>query len=237
MYVRLKHALSGLALESLRTPARRVSARWLLAYCDLAGTAARLDGDRFDVALGTIAKRARRHGTAGPRALQWVLNSGLLERRDGTISLPPGFRPHFAYMNRQVHRLAAALRTLAAGPRARGDRAAIRRAAALFNAGLFFECHEFLEAIWRAAPPEQRGFYHGLILIAAAFYHHEKGNLHGTRIKLTQGIKYLEPYLPVAHGVQLDRWMNALAPFRSRVESGQGTGVLNPSDIPRIPVR
>ncbi len=232
MYVRLKHTLSALALEALRHPTRsapRAAIGWLVAFCDLAAETG--PGERFDLPISAVAARARRNV-----GLNWVLKNGLLERRDRTLSLPAGIRPHFPYMHRQVHRLATALHALAATPVLRGERATIRKGAALFNAGLFFECHEFFEDVWRAAPPPDRAFYQGVILIAAAFYHYEKGNPHGARIKLAAGIKKLEPYLPAAHGVPLDRWMRTVAPWKSRIEAGQVGGVLNPSEIPGIPL-
>lgn len=235
MYVRLKHTLSALALEALRRPTRsapRAAVGWLLAFCDLAGE----KSAAFNLPFSAVAARARQRGNGGTDGLTWILQSGLLEKQNDTLSLPAGFHPHFPYMHRQVHRLASALRVLATRPRPRGKRAIIDKGTALFNAGLFFECHEFFEDVWRAAPPPARAFYQGVILVAAAFYHHEKGNLHGARIKLAQGIKRLEPYLPAAHGVRLDRWLAALAPWRSRIEAGLVTGVLTPSDIPRIPL-
>lgn len=245
MYVRLKHTLSALALEAVRRPARRApraAVGWLLAFCDLASEkgaeekSAAEKSAAFDLPISAVAARARRRGNGGTGGLTWILQSGLLEEQNGTLSLPAGFRPHFSYMHRQAHRLASALRAVATRPRPRGKRAIIHKGAALFNAGLFFECHEFFEDVWRAAPPPARAFYQGVILVAAAFYHYEKGNLHGARIKLAQGIKRLEPYLPAAHGVRLDRWLAALSPFRSRIEAGLVTGVLTPSEIPRIPL-
>ncbi|MGH2405281.1 MAG: DUF309 domain-containing protein [bacterium] len=248
MYVRLKHTLSALALEALRRPARsgaRAAVAWLFAYCDLViqkGAANEAAGELFDLPLSAVVTRARRAGAGGSGARQsgltYLLDAGLLVKDNGKLSLPDGFRPHFAYLNRQVHRLGAALRAMdrmRGGARLRGDHG-IATGAALFNAGLFFECHEFLEDIWRVAPSADRAFYHGLILIAAGFYHYEKGNLHGARIKLTQGIKALEPYLPAAHGVRLDRWMDALDPWRNLLDAGQVRGVLNPSEIPKIPL-
>ncbi len=193
MYVRLKHALSTLALEAVTSPARsveRAAVAGLVAFCD----------------------------------------------RCGGVSLPEPFRPHFPYMNRQVHRTAAVLRALETsrgGPRPRGKAAAIRIGAALFNGGLFFECHEYLEDLWRATPPGDRSFYQGIILIAAGFYHYEKGNLHGARTKLAAGIAKLKPYLPTSHGVRLDRWMASLTPWLARIDAG-AAGVLDTSEIPKI---
>ncbi|MBI3998291.1 MAG: DUF309 domain-containing protein [Armatimonadetes bacterium] len=237
MYVRLKHTLSTLALEAIRQPGRslrRGVVPWLLAFCDLAERSARHGA--YQVPIAAVAARAQQVRGAAARGLDDLLRTGLVERRDGTLSLPEAFRPHLPYLRRQVSRLAAALQALACAPKARGDRAIMQKGAALFNAGLFFECHEFLEDVWRSAPAEERPFYHGVILVAAAFYHQEKGNLHGTRVKLGEGLKLLERYLPASHGVRLDRWLAVLAPWKDRIQAGRIIGVLSASEIPRIPL-
>jgi predicted metal-dependent hydrolase len=47
---------------------------------------------------------------------------------------------------------------------------------ALWNRHLFFEVHELLETIWRAATGNRRRALQGLIRAAAAFVHLEQGN-------------------------------------------------------------
>jgi len=242
MYVHLKHTLSALALAALRDPARSLRAGpvpWLRAFCELAGQGG---GTVYEVPVAAAAGRARasRRGvrSRGARAseargLEAVLASGLLERAGGVLSLPPAFRPHVAYLTRQIRRLDRALRSLVRAPVASGQRRIIQKGAALFNAGLFFECHEFLEDAWRRASGDNRTFYHGVILIAASFYHHEKGNLHGARIKLTEGMKHLQRCAPVP-GLKLREWLQALAPWRKRLEAGHISGVLQASEIPRL---
>jgi hypothetical protein len=174
---------------------------------------------------------------ADPRALDWLAQQGLVERRDDTtVALPPEYQPCFSYMLRQVRRLAAILRRLTATPMPRGKSGILRRGLALFDGGLFFECHEYFEDIWRAAPAGERGFYHGVILVAAAFYHYEKGNLHGARVKLSSGVDYLLPLAPVSHGVRLDRWLARLEPWKTRIEAGLPAGVLKVSEVPKIPL-
>jgi hypothetical protein len=192
MYVRLKHALSALALEAIRRPSRGVhrdAAVWLAAFCDVAGR--QPGGPAAGQPLSVVARRARLLGARGRAALPWILREGLLVRRDGLVHLPDGFQPHFAYLDRQTHRLAAALRRLAARPPARGRAGAIRRGLVLLDAGLFFECHEYFEEIWRRAPWGERDFYRGIIHIAAGLYHCEKGNAHGARTKLASGMRLL----------------------------------------------
>jgi len=46
----------------------------------------------------------------------------------------------------------------------------IQVAQALFNAGLFFDCHEYLEEAWKAAEGERKGLLQGLIQLGAALH-------------------------------------------------------------------
>jgi predicted metal-dependent hydrolase len=44
-----------------------------------------------------------------------------------------------------------------------------------FNAERYWECHEVLEGVWRTKSGEEKNFLQGLILVCAAFVHHQKG--------------------------------------------------------------
>ena len=51
-----------------------------------------------------------------------------------------------------------------------------------YNAGCHWHAHEVLEDLWRAtADPERRRFFQGVIQLAAAFVHAERGNMRGVR--------------------------------------------------------
>jgi hypothetical protein len=237
VYVRLKHTLSELALRALVAPPARRAAAWLRAYCELAvagGAGAPPPESAYDVPLRALTARARRAG-AGASRPRWLFARGLLERAGPLVRLPAPYRDHFPYLRRHARRLAVALRRLQR-PAPEGVPARIWRAAGLFDAGLFFECHEYLEGIWRTAAARDRPFYQGIILVAAAFYHHEKGNAHGMRSKLAGGVARLEGYRPAYRGVLVDRWLRRLAPWMTRAASGVATGPLRPAEIPRLPL-
>ncbi|MDR7522602.1 MAG: DUF309 domain-containing protein [Armatimonadota bacterium] len=242
MYVRLKHALSALALSAIAGPQRsvhRAAVAWLAAFCHLAAGRLRrgLPAERrFVVPLGDVAGAARRPGAGhGRRALGPLVEAGILQRRGDELALASGFEPHFPYMARQVHRAAGVISWLEARRRPRGMPPVVWKGAALFNGGLFFECHEFLEDAWRAASPEDRSFYHGIILVAAGFYHLEKGNLHGARTKLAAGIDTLRACPAASFGIRLDRWLSSLARWQARLDAGTGGGALEVAEIPWIP--
>ncbi len=44
-----------------------------------------------------------------------------------------------------------------------------------FNAERYWECHEALEGVWRLKHGDEKRFLQGVILICAAFVHHQKG--------------------------------------------------------------
>ena len=54
--------------------------------------------------------------------------------------------------------------------------AAFKRGLEEIRAGRYFEAHEELEEAWRAASPEERDFYQGLVHVAVAWYQAGRGN-------------------------------------------------------------
>ena len=82
-----------------------------------------------------------------------------------------------------------------------------------YNAGEHWHAHEVLEDLWRAtSEPERRRFYQGIIQLAAAFVHAERGNMHGAQRLLAKAAAKLSavssPYLgldvtALLHGMAL----------------------------------
>jgi predicted metal-dependent hydrolase len=71
------------------------------------------------------------------------------------------------------------------------------------RAGRFFEAHEELEIAWRAAAPEERDFYQGLVHVAVAWYQAGRGNTVGATRQLEKGLRRLEPYEPGHRGIDV----------------------------------
>jgi len=67
----------------------------------------------------------------------------------------------------------------------------------------FFEAHEELEIAWRAAAPEERDFYQGLVHVAVAWYQAGRGNTVGATRQLEKGLRRLERYEPEHRGVDV----------------------------------
>src|SRR6266849_5150000 len=85
------------------------------------------------------------------------------------------------------------------------------------RAGRFFEAHEELELVWRAAPAEERDFYQGLVHVAVAWYQAERGRKIGTERQLAKALRRLEPFAPTHRGIELEP---LLAQLRELHEQG-----------------
>ena len=104
--------------------------------------------------------------------------------------------------------------------------AALRRAAVLFDARLYFEVHEELEAVWREAGGETRRALQGLLQVAVALHHAEAGNLASTRRLLESGRAKLAAYAPSWHGVAIGALLEELRVYET---------ALIENDMPRAP--
>ena len=71
----------------------------------------------------------------------------------------------------------------------------------LFNGGRYWHAHEAWETLWRAAPDDDRGFYQGLIKVAAGLLHLQRRKRRGARNKLAEGVEQLKPFQPAHRGI------------------------------------
>ncbi|MDG6989190.1 MAG: DUF309 domain-containing protein [Nitrososphaerota archaeon] len=66
-------------------------------------------------------------------------------------------------------------RDLSAPPEHKPEPELLSEARSLFNAERYWECHEVLEGIWRSKQGDEKRLLQGIILVCAAFVHHQKG--------------------------------------------------------------
>jgi len=69
--------------------------------------------------------------------------------------------------------------------------------------GRYFEAHEELELAWRAAAPEERDFFQGLVHVAVAWYQAGRGRPVATARQLEKAARRLGPFAPVHRGVDV----------------------------------
>jgi predicted metal-dependent hydrolase len=90
----------------------------------------------------------------------------------------------------------------------------------LIRGGEYFEAHEELETAWRAAEPEERDFFQGLVHVAVAWYQAGRGNRVGCERQLEKAQRRLARYAPAHRGLDVTRLLAQLATLdRRRVES------------------
>ena len=79
-----------------------------------------------------------------------------------------------------------------------------------FHSGAFFEAHEHWESVWLAAQEPEKTFLQGLIQVAAAFHHFQRGNYAGTISLLRSALRRLDAYPEAFAGL-------AVAPLRATI--------------------
>ena len=99
----------------------------------------------------------------------------------------------------------------------------------LFNSAEFFEAHEVLEDVWRAAPAAEKRFLQGLIQVAVALHHYSRENRVGTRSLLARARRNLSGYPDEFGGIDLKPLMESLALWQEALEDGKPT-----PPLPRI---
>lgn len=66
-------------------------------------------------------------------------------------------------------------RYLNEAPKHKSEEESFSEGRAYFNSERYWECHEVLEGVWRNKGGEEKRFLQGVILVCAAFVHHQKG--------------------------------------------------------------
>ncbi len=90
----------------------------------------------------------------------------------------------------------------------------------LIRSGEFFEAHEELELEWRAAAPEERDFFQGLVHFAVAWYQAGRGNRRGCERQLEKATRRLAPFLPAHRGVDVAAVLEQVARAQRIVAAG-----------------
>lgn len=85
---------------------------------------------------------------------------------------------------------------------------------ARFDRGEFWESHEVLEVPWRV---NRSPFYKGLILLASAWVHVQRGNARGIVAQLDKAVRHLAPYRPAYLGLDVDSILAHAVRCRARV--------------------
>src|SRR5438876_9490025 len=94
------------------------------------------------------------------------------------------------------------------------------RGLGLIRDGDFFAAHEELELEWRAAAPEERDFFQGLVHVAVAWYQAGRGNRRGCERQLEKAARRLAPFVPLHREVDVAAVLDQVARARQTVAEG-----------------
>jgi len=83
------------------------------------------------------------------------------------------------------------------------------------RAGRYFEAHEELELAWRAAAPDEKDFFQGLVHVAVAWYQAGRGKPLATERQLEKALRRLAAYEPTHRGVDVAALRTQLAELRT----------------------
>lgn len=97
---------------------------------------------------------------------------------------------------------------------------ALEQGLQLIRDGAYFEAHEQLEDEWRVAPATERDFLQGLVHVAVAWLHAERGNRNGCERQLEKAERRLRDYRPNHRGVDVDTLLEGVVAARELVVSG-----------------
>ena len=100
-----------------------------------------------------------------------------------------------------------------------------------FHSGAFFEAHEHWESVWLAAHEPERMFLQGLIQVAAAFHHFQRGNCAGTISLLRSALGRLDRYPAVFTGIAVTPLRTAIRLWLEALETIPRT---SPPSVPQL---
>jgi uncharacterized protein len=96
----------------------------------------------------------------------------------------------------------------------------LERGLELIRDGAYFEAHEELEDEWRVAPGPERDFLQGLVHVAVAWLHAERGNRNGCERQLAKAERRLAGYRPSHRGVDVGLVLDDVGRARELVRAG-----------------
>jgi hypothetical protein len=226
----LMDRLAALAVEAVQAPVAAVQAYWLSCLCpglhtdpalhvSLDGVVQQawhtLEEWARPVAPGALIHLLRTTdllvASENPRLTQYqpVMWDDVGVYRGVSVSVLPRYWPYMADIEEQTSRIwQASCRLYGVRPAALQQvPEEVVRGAVLFDAGLYFACHEYFETLWGRAGDGASDFFQGLIQVAVALRHLESHNVRGASILLGYGRRHLQCYPAYYKGLQLGRFL------------------------------
>ncbi len=103
-----------------------------------------------------------------------------------------------------------------------------------FNAGEFYECHEYLEEAWMQEPRRVRFLYQGILQVGVGFYHLKNGNWRGATGLIRNGTVRLKEFEPESLGIDVASLVRESEACLRKLEA-LGRERVREFDVTRIP--
>lgn len=103
-----------------------------------------------------------------------------------------------------------------------------------FNAGEFYECHEYLEEAWMQEPRRVRFLYQGILQVGVGFYHLKNGNWRGATGLIRNGTVRLKEFEPESLGIDVASLVRECEACLRELEA-LGRERVRKFDVTRIP--
>jgi uncharacterized protein len=238
----LMDSLAALAVEAVCTPVIAVQSYWLIlvAQQDISGASLTLGALLRQAQEETFLPMPRWAQPLAAQALECLGREGVWWETAGSLALPQvctgtdatsqgqavvrwkmTYQPYIDEIRDYAYHIWQAAGRLY-GPQT-PDLAAlseeVRRGVVLFEAGLYFACHEYFETLWGRTDDAASDLYQGIIQIAVAMRHLESHNVRGAVILLHYGMGRLQRYPAVYQGLPLAAWLKRLETLLTHLET------------------
>ena len=108
---------------------------------------------------------------------------------------------------------------------------ALEQGIAHFNAHEFWHAHESWEQLWLPATGPEKLFLQGLIQLAAAYHHVQRGTFRGGVRLFDAALKKLEPLPAGCCGIDREMAVRAAIRHRERIAGGER---IDPGEFPKL---
>jgi predicted metal-dependent hydrolase len=102
---------------------------------------------------------------------------------------------------------------------------------AAFNRGEWYGCHDDFEAVWHETQGRLRPLLQGILQIAVAHHHLERGNRRGATVLLGEGLGRLAAAEPCELGLNIQKLQQTC---QWRLGALQQGSILDPLTLPRL---
>jgi hypothetical protein len=235
--VEIRNALSELLILSLQSKEKSRHLHAAYRYCQLVRI-----GAGMRVRVEDLVEETERN-TEGPKSDWSDVSDGLSVHAlfeidsDGYIQLRDRFHDYVDDICAKAGRNCSFISNLNSERETfkGGIEGEVKKGILLFNEGLYFECHEFLEGEWKKIKGREKSFLKGLIHAAVAFYHLEYENYKGTINYLKRSCRRLKGFEPVFLSVDVKAFLTQMDDYARQLEEYVLTGTQpSTSQIPKI---